>query len=162
MIVGLSTDEFNRNKKGKATYFSYQQRKVLLESLRYVDLVIPEFSWEQKSSDILEFKADIFAIGNDWSGKFDELKKYCEVVYLDRTPEISTTQIKNDLGGGGRTLYRLYCWILLLSLTEFAKSINCGILFLLELCWVQLDIRDLSLGMTILIFICQERIIKNF
>lgn len=101
LIVGLSTDDFNQNKKGKTTYFSYQQRKVLLESLRYVDLVIPEFSWEQKSNDILEFKVDIFAIGNDWSGKFDELKKYCEVVYLDRTPEISTTQIKYDLGGGG-------------------------------------------------------------
>lgn len=101
LIVGLSTDNFNQNEKGKITYFSYQQRKVLLESLRYVDLVIPEFSWEQKSNDILEFKVDIFAIGNDWSGKFNELKKYCEVVYLDRTPEISTTQIKYDLRGGG-------------------------------------------------------------
>ena len=69
----------------------------LLEAIRYVDLVIPEENWEQKISDVKEFKVDTFVMGNDWEGKFDFLKDYCEVVYLDRTPEISTTKIKKDL-----------------------------------------------------------------
>lgn len=98
LIVALSTDEFNSEKKGKKCYFSYEQRKQLLESVRYVDLVIPENDWDQKISDVKEFKIDIFAIGNDWEGKFDFLKDYCEVVYFPRTPEISTTQIKQQLG----------------------------------------------------------------
>ena len=98
LIVGLSTDEFNWNEKRKKCYFTYEQRKKLLESIRYVDLVIPEKSWNQKIEDVKEFKADVFVIGNDWKGKFDFLKdEGCEVVYLDRTPEISTTIIKNDL-----------------------------------------------------------------
>ena len=98
LIVGLSTDEFNQNKKNKKCYFSYEKRKQLLEAIRYVDLVIPEESWEQKRSDVHEFKVDTFVIGDDWAGKFDFLKEEgCEVVYLSRTPEISTTQIKSDL-----------------------------------------------------------------
>ena len=98
LIVALSTDEFNNNQKNKKCYFSYEKRKQLLESIRYVDLVIPEESWEQKRSDVHEFKIDTFVIGDDWTGKFDFLKEEgCEVVYLSRTPEISTTQIKNDL-----------------------------------------------------------------
>jgi len=97
LIVGLSTDEFNTNSKGKKTYFSYEERKKLLESIRYVDLVIPEENWEQKRNDIKEFKIDTFVIGNDWEGKFDDLKDLCEVTYLPRTPEISTTKIKRDL-----------------------------------------------------------------
>ena len=97
LIVALSTDEFNQNQKNKKCYFSYEQRKQLLESIRYVDLVIPEENWEQKISDVKEFKVDTFVIGNDWEGKFDYLKEYCEVVYLTRTPEISTTQIKAEL-----------------------------------------------------------------
>jgi len=72
--------------------------KKLVESIRYVDLVIPEKSWEQKINDIKEFKVDILVMGDDWKGKFDYLKEYCEVIYLPRTPEISTTKIKNDLG----------------------------------------------------------------
>ena len=98
LIVGLSTDEFNWNEKQKKCYFSYEERKSLLEAIRYVDLVIPEESWEQKISDVKEFKVDTFVIGDDWEGKFDFLKEYCDVVYLPRTPEISTTQIKKDLG----------------------------------------------------------------
>ena len=98
LIVALSTDEFNWNCKQKKCYFSYEQRKMLLESIRYVDLVIPEENWEQKISDVKEFKIDTFVMGDDWKGKFDFLKEYCEVVYLPRTPEISTTQIKTDLG----------------------------------------------------------------
>ncbi|MBR6222802.1 MAG: glycerol-3-phosphate cytidylyltransferase [Lachnospiraceae bacterium] len=97
LIVALSTDEFNLNMKNKVCYFDYEKRKRLLEAIRYVDLVIPEESWEQKISDVKEFKVDTFVIGDDWEGKFDFLKEYCEVVYLSRTPEISTTQIKEDL-----------------------------------------------------------------
>ncbi len=97
LIVGLSTDEFNSVEKNKVTYFPYEERKKLLEAIRYVDLVIPETCWEQKISDIQEYKVDIFVMGDDWKGKFDFLKDYCEVVYLERTPEISTTKIKQDL-----------------------------------------------------------------
>lgn len=97
LIVVLSTDEFNLKEKNKICYFSYEERKRLLESIRYVDLVIPETCWEQKINDIKEFRVDTFVMGNDWNGKFDYLEEYCEVVYLPRTPEISTTQIKNDI-----------------------------------------------------------------
>lgn len=97
LIVVLSTDEFNSREKNKVTYFSYEKRKKLLEAIRYVDLVIPEDNWEQKISDVKEFRVDTFVMGDDWKGKFDFLKDYCEVVYLERTPEISTTKIKNDL-----------------------------------------------------------------
>ena len=98
LIVALSTDEFNQKQKQKKCYFSYEQRKQLLEPIRYVDLVIPEENWEQKVSDVREFRVDTFVMGSDWEGKFDFLKPYCDVVYLPRTPEISTTQIKEDLG----------------------------------------------------------------
>ena len=97
LIVALSTDEFNWNSKQKKCYFSYQKRQQLLESIRYVDLVIPEECWEQKISDVQLYKVDTFVMGDDWAGKFDFLKDYCQVVYLPRTPEISTTQIKTDL-----------------------------------------------------------------
>ena len=98
LIVALSTDEFNENKKGKKTYFSYEQRKNLLESIRYVDLVIPEEDWEQKKTDMHEYHVDTFVMGDDWKGKFDYLAdEGVEVVYLSRTPEISTTKIKSDL-----------------------------------------------------------------
>lgn len=98
LIVALSTDEFNWNEKQKKCYFSYEKRKALLEAIRYVDLVIPEENWEQKSTDVDLYHVDTFVIGDDWKGKFDFLKEKCEVVYLERTPEISTTQIKKDLG----------------------------------------------------------------
>jgi glycerol-3-phosphate cytidylyltransferase len=97
LIVALSTDEFNWNEKQKKCYFSYEERKNMLEALRYVDLVIPETCWEQKNTDVIEYKVDTFVMGNDWEGKFDFLKDKCHVVYLDRTPEISTTKIKKDL-----------------------------------------------------------------
>jgi glycerol-3-phosphate cytidylyltransferase len=97
--VGLSTDEFNLLQKGKTSYFSYEKRKQLLEAIRYVDLVIPEENWEQKITDMKKYNVDIFVIGDDWSGKFDYLttESGVEVVYLPRTPEVSTTQIKADL-----------------------------------------------------------------
>lgn len=98
LIVRLSTDEFNEKEKHKKAYFSYDKRKMLLEAIRYVDLVIPEESWEQKVTDIHEYHIDVFVLGDDWKGKFDYLKNEgVEVVYLPRTPEISTTQIKKDL-----------------------------------------------------------------
>jgi len=99
LIVALSTDEFNQDAKGKKTYFSYEIRKNLLESIRYVDLVIPEKNWEQKISDIQNYQVDVFVMGDDWAGKFDFLKDYCDVVYLERTPDISTTKIKAELMG---------------------------------------------------------------
>ena len=98
LIVALSTDEFNMTEKNKNCYFTYDKRKELLEAIRYVDLVIPETDWEQKKNDIHEYHIDTFVMGDDWKGKFDYLEKEgCEVVYLPRTPEISTTMIKNDL-----------------------------------------------------------------
>ena len=97
LIVALSTDEFNRDMKNKVCYFTYEQRKELLEAIRYVDLVIPEENWEQKKTDVDLYHVDTFVIGNDWEGKFDFLKEKCEVVYLPRTEEISTTKIKEDL-----------------------------------------------------------------
>lgn len=98
LIVALSTDEFNRVEKNKVCYFSYEERKLLLEAIRYVDLVIPEENWEQKRTDVHLYSVDTFVMGDDWTGKFDFLKEEgCEVVYLPRTPEISTTQIKTDL-----------------------------------------------------------------
>ena len=82
----------------KKCYFSYEKRKQLLEAIRYVDLVIPEESWEQKRTDVKEYHVDTFVMGDDWKGKFDFLKEEgCEVVYLPRTPEISSSQIKADL-----------------------------------------------------------------
>ena len=96
LIVGLSTDEFNAI-KGKKSYFSYEERKLLLDAIKYIDEVIPETEWEQKVKDVKKYNVDIFVMGDDWKGKFDFLKEYCEVVYLPRTPEISTTKIKNDL-----------------------------------------------------------------
>ena len=98
LIVALSTDEFNDKAKNKKCYFTYERRKQLLEAIRYVDLVIPEENWEQKKTDMHEYHIDTFVIGDDWEGKFDFLKdEGVEVVYLSRTPEISTTQIKSDL-----------------------------------------------------------------
>lgn len=97
LIVALSTDEFNLYKKQKKCYFPYNKRKELLEAVRYVDLVVEEKDWEQKVTDIDKYEVDLFVMGDDWEGKFDYLKDKCEVVYLPRTPDVSTTQIKEDL-----------------------------------------------------------------
>ncbi|WP_273090912.1 glycerol-3-phosphate cytidylyltransferase [Cryptobacterium curtum] len=102
LIVAVSTDEFNWEAKGKKCYFPYEQRKSLVESVRFVDLVIPENSWDQKLSDIKQYHIDTFVIGDDWKGRFNFLEEAgVEVVYVPRTPEISTTQIKADLGSQG-------------------------------------------------------------
>ena len=105
LIVVVSTDEFNWNEKQKKCYFSYEERKKLVEAVRYVDLVIPEENWDQKISDVKEYHVDTFVMGDDWKGKFDFLKDYCEVVYLPRTEGISTTKIKQDLGLNGILLF---------------------------------------------------------
>jgi glycerol-3-phosphate cytidylyltransferase len=97
LVVALSTDEFNQI-KGKKAYHSFQERKSLLEAVRYVDLVIPEMNWEQKVSDIQKYQIDRFVMGDDWEGKFDFLNPQCEVIYLPRTEGISTTKIRQDLG----------------------------------------------------------------
>ncbi|GIP51610.1 glycerol-3-phosphate cytidylyltransferase [Paenibacillus vini] len=96
LTVALSTDEFNAI-KGKGAYFSYEERKMMLEAIRYVDQVIPECNWEQKPLDIIKLDIDVFVMGNDWEGKFDELRDFCDVIYLTRTPDISTTSIKTNL-----------------------------------------------------------------
>lgn len=92
LIVGLSTDEFNDIKNKKAV-FPYDERKLILESIKYVDKIIPEKTWEQKIGDVKKYNVDIFVMGDDWEGKFDFLKEYCEVIYLERTKEISSTEI---------------------------------------------------------------------
>ncbi len=98
LVVGLSTDEFNSVEKNKKTFFPYEQRRLLLEAIRYVDLVIPEMNWEQKRKDIREYHIDTFVIGDDWRGKFDFLtEEGVEVVYLPRTPEISSSMIKQGI-----------------------------------------------------------------
>lgn len=96
LIVAVSSDEFNRLKH-KEAYHSYEDRKLILEAIKYVDEVIPEENWEQKRDDIKKYNIDTFVIGHDWEGEFDFLKDLCEVVYLPRTEGISTTKIKDDL-----------------------------------------------------------------
>ncbi len=96
LIVGVSTDEFNIL-KGKKTLIPFDQRRQIVEAISSVDLVIPEENWEQKISDIKKYGIDTFVMGNDWEGKFDHLRQYCEVVYLERTVGISTTELKQSL-----------------------------------------------------------------
>lgn len=96
LIVGLSTDEFNKI-KGKTCEFNYEKRKRYLESLDFVDLVIPEDNWDQKSEDVKTYNVDYFVMGNDWEGKFNYLEENCEVIYLTRTKGVSTSQLKELL-----------------------------------------------------------------
>jgi glycerol-3-phosphate cytidylyltransferase len=94
LVVAVSTDEFNAE-KGKGSHFPYEKRVEMLQAIRYVDEVIPEKTWDQKVNDVKENKIDVFVMGSDWDGKFDNLKDYCEVVYLARTPDVSSTALKN-------------------------------------------------------------------
>ena len=100
LIVGVSTDEFNRE-KGKTAYHDYETRKEVVEAVRYVDEVIPEHSWDQKLDDIRRHDIDIVVMGDDWadSDRFDYLRPYCELVFLPRTEGVSTTEIKEGLSG---------------------------------------------------------------
>ncbi|MHB2148722.1 glycerol-3-phosphate cytidylyltransferase [Calditrichota bacterium LG25] len=98
LIVGVSTDAFNAI-KGKKTIIPYEQRAEIVQSIRYVDRVIPEDSWEQKTRDIEKYAVDVLVMGADWQGKFDDLQNICEVVYLPRTQGVSSSQLKNSLKG---------------------------------------------------------------
>lgn len=100
LVVGLSSDEFNRGKH-KSSLLNYENRKAVLEAIRWVDQVFPEHCWEQKIDDVRNYSADVFVMGSDWEGKFDFLSEFCEVVYLPRTRDISTTEIKASLGTSG-------------------------------------------------------------
>ena len=96
LIVGLSSDEFNKIKNKKSLY-NYEQRKAILESCKFVDEIIIEDNWEQKIKDIVDNNISVFTMGDDWSGKFDYLKQYCEVIYLERTPDVSSTETRDFL-----------------------------------------------------------------
>lgn len=96
LIVGVSTDEFNLE-KGKQSIYKYQDRADIVEAIDCVDLVIPEYNWEQKVTDIEKYHVSTFAIGNDWAGKFDHLKSQCDVIYLPRTGNISSTAVKQSI-----------------------------------------------------------------
>lgn len=96
LVVGISSDEFNEI-KGKKSFFSYEERAEIVGACQYVDEVFPEHNWEQKLNDVKKYEATIFAMGDDWVGKFDFLEDLCEVVYLPRTEDISTTKIKTML-----------------------------------------------------------------
>lgn len=100
LVVALSTDEFNEG-KGKTSFHNYEIRKEVLEAIRYVDLVIPESSWEQKLDDVKRYEIDVVVMGDDWadSDRFDFLKEHCELVFLPRTEGISTSSIKDTLRG---------------------------------------------------------------
>lgn len=94
LIVAVSTDEFNE-KKGKRSFMPFEHRAQIVASVRHVDMVIPENSWEQKVEDVKRYGVDVFGIGDDWAGKFDHLKAHCEVVYLPRTQGVSSTSLKS-------------------------------------------------------------------
>jgi glycerol-3-phosphate cytidylyltransferase len=96
LIVGVSTDKFNEI-KGKTCVLPYQKRKELIESLDYVDEVIPENNWDQKVTDIQDNDIDIFVMGDDWKWKFNELKVFCEVIYFPRTNGVSSTKLRSIL-----------------------------------------------------------------
>ncbi|MCK9182905.1 MAG: adenylyltransferase/cytidyltransferase family protein [Fibrobacteraceae bacterium] len=96
VIVAVSTDEFNAL-KGKRTVIPYPERARIVAALRVVDQVIPEMNWEQKTDDVLKYQCDLMVMGDDWLGRFDFLKQYCEVLYLPRTEGISTTIIRETM-----------------------------------------------------------------
>uniref|UniRef100_UPI004048B8EF glycerol-3-phosphate cytidylyltransferase n=1 Tax=Yoonia sp. TaxID=2212373 RepID=UPI004048B8EF len=97
LTVALSSDSFNAL-KDKTSHFDFEARKALLEAITYVDEIIPEHDWDQKRTDVITHKIDVFTMGDDWAGKFDFLSDLCEVVYMTRTPSISSTEIKKITG----------------------------------------------------------------
>jgi len=94
LIVGLSSDEFNKI-KGKESFYNFEIRKKMLSSIKYVDKIFTQNSFEQKENEIKKYNIDILVSSEDWLGKYDYLNKFCKVVYLKRTPEISTSQLKS-------------------------------------------------------------------
>ena len=109
LTVAISTDDFNWNEKGKTCVVPYEDRKLLVENLRCVDEVIPENCWDQKVRDVVELGVDVFVMGHDWEGKFDFLKPYCEVVYLPRTENISSSDIKTFIAARQPNVTQPYC-----------------------------------------------------
>lgn len=107
LIVAVSTDEFNR-KKGKEAIIPFEQRAEIVANIKCVDMVIPEESWEQKIEDIKKYNVNVLVMGDDWLGKFDYLKEYCDVVYLPRTEGISSTQIRNTLSNISEDYIRIF------------------------------------------------------
>jgi glycerol-3-phosphate cytidylyltransferase len=93
LVVGVSTEQLNIDKKGRAPFYSEKERMEIIRSIRFVDNVFPEESLELKRQYLKQYKADILVMGDDWKGKFDEFNDICEVIYLSRTPSISTTAI---------------------------------------------------------------------
>jgi len=98
LIVGVSTDKFNLG-KGKKTFIPFEQRIELVAALKCVDVAIPEETWEQKRADIVRYGANVFVMGSDWEGRFDDLKDLCDVIYLQRTADISSTALKQAFRG---------------------------------------------------------------
>ncbi|MEM4889645.1 MAG: adenylyltransferase/cytidyltransferase family protein [Thermosphaera sp.] len=96
LIVGVSTDQFNEE-KGKKTIIRFEDRAEIVSSLKYVDKVIAESSWNQKAKDIKKYNVSIFGMGHDWQSHFDHLKCYCSVIYLPRTDGISSSELKSTL-----------------------------------------------------------------
>ena len=98
LIVGLSTDEFNTTKH-KKSYLTYEERKCVLEAIRYVDKVIPEEKWEQKVEDIKKYNIDILTMGSDWEGdsRFENLKEFCKVKYTHRPYTWSSTEFRKNV-----------------------------------------------------------------
>lgn len=99
LVVAVSTDEFNI-KKGKECIYPFEHRIKIVEAIQYVDKVIPEENWEQKRRDILSNKIQIFTIGDDWKGEFDKLSDICDIIYINRTKDISTSNLKDNLASG--------------------------------------------------------------
>ena len=99
LVVAVSTDEFNI-KKGKECIYPFEHRSKIVEAIQYVDKVIPEENWEQKRRDILSNKIQIFTIGDDWKGEFDKLSDICDIIYINRTKDISTSNLKDNLASG--------------------------------------------------------------
>ena len=97
LIVAVSTDRFNWVEKHKKCQIPDKDRMAIVEAIKYVDKVIPEDSWDQKIKDVQKYDVDVFVMGDDWKGKFDFLKDYCEVVYLPRTEGISSSSLKEDM-----------------------------------------------------------------
>ena len=94
LTVAISTDEFNLKEKNKTAKLKFSDRSRIIKELSFVDAIHAENSWDQKIDDIKNLKIDVFTIGEDWKGKFDYLKSYCEVVYLPRTKDVSSTLIR--------------------------------------------------------------------
>jgi glycerol-3-phosphate cytidylyltransferase len=96
LYVGCSTDAFNAL-KGKKTALPFRHRVEVLQACRYVTHVFAERNWRQKARDVRRYDIDVFGMGGDWQGKFDELGALCHVVYLPRTEDVSTSEIKETV-----------------------------------------------------------------